>query len=179
MGGYRVRVSDTSIDTRSLDHAFTLGATGGLLAKMNGTFNVGLQVRRAETGETFVNYTTSSSFTWNASRKFNMTAQLSRDFATTASASTVDSFSAVLRATYVLTRKFEVNSGAGYGSNHFLGKNAPHRADQFVTFDAGARYSLNEHFTVNGSYTFLHNWSNVQFSVFTRNGFSLSVSSRY
>jgi len=45
VGGYRIRVSQTSIGDDSVDHWFNVGATGGLFAKLNGPVRPRQQVR--------------------------------------------------------------------------------------------------------------------------------------
>lgn len=181
LGGYRIRVSQTSLGDDTYDHWFNLGASGGLFAKLNGTVRVGYQFRNVVggTNDTYSHLNALASVTWPLSRKLNLTGALSRDFTTIATGASVDSTSASLRAIYSFSRKLEFNAGLAAGHNRFLGTPPPQRRDTFFSFDAGANYRMNEHLQVGASYTYFRNWSTFAFSDFDRHGFSLDVSSRY
>ncbi|MBA3849372.1 MAG: hypothetical protein C0502_05180 [Opitutus sp.] len=177
VGGYRLRVGKTDLGTTT-DHGFSFGATNGLLPKVNGTVRIGYQIRDiGATDETYSQFTTSASVTWNATRKLNMTGAVARDFTTTAVGGSVDTFSAVARGTYIFTRRYSVDAGIGYGRNKFV--SGPPRQDDFFTWDVGGTIRWNEHFQVTGSYTYLLNWSTYALSDFERSGYSLNVSSRF
>ena len=123
--------------------------------------------------------TATVSATWTATRKFNVTGTVSRDFSTTATAQSIDTLNATARATYVFTRRFEVDGGVGYGRNLFLGKIFPFRRDDNFSWDVGARLSFNEHLRIGLNYNYLHNWSTLSFSDFERYGYSIDISSRF
>lgn len=179
LGGYRIRVSETDRG-RTLDHNFNIGATGGLFSKVNGVVRFGYQIRHDEkNNETFSQLSMSAALTWNATRKLNVTGQVARDFSTTATALTVDSMSAALRANYIFTRRFQVDGGVGYGRNIFLGQVQSSRRDDFLSWDVGATFVWNEHLRINGTYNSLHNWSTLAFSDFQRHGYSIDISSRF
>lgn len=178
VAGYRIRVSETSIGNDSTDHWFNVGATGGLFAKLNGTVRLGYQLR--DTGsDSYTHLNALAGVTWPVTRKLNLSGQLSRDFSTIATGASVDSTSASLRAGYNATRKIELSAGVTYGQNRFLGTPPPARRDTFFSWEAGARYKLNEHLQVGATYTYFRNWSMFDFSDFDRQGFSVDVSSRY
>lgn len=180
LGGYRIRVSKTSDNGKTVDHAFTLGATGGLLPKINGSVRLGYQFRTVTASqEDFKQVTATVSATWTATRKFNVTGTVSRDFSTSATAQSIDTLNATARATYVFTRRFEVDGGVGYGRNLFLGKISPFRRDDYFSWDVGARFSFNEHLRIGLNYNYLHNWSTLSFSDFERYGYSIDISSRF
>lgn len=180
LGGYRLRLATTSHGTRTVDHSFTLGATGGIFAKINGDIHFGYQFRDLRSGhEGFSSFTTSTALTWTATRKLSASGVVSKDFMTTAIANSVDSLSSLLRVTYLFTRKFEVGGGIGYGQNRFLGRNVPPRRDTFLSLDASARYAFNAHLSVAGTYSHLTNWSVISFSDFVRNSFSFTLSSHF
>jgi hypothetical protein len=179
LGGYRIRISETDRG-RTTDHNFSLGATGGLFAKINGTLRAGYQLRQDErTSETFNQWSMLAALTWNATRKLTATAQVVRDFSTTATSVNVDTFSTTLRTQYSFTRRFLLDGGVGYGRNRFLGRDQLPRRDEFFSWDAGATFVWNEHLRVSGTYTYLRNWSTLAFSDFQRHGYSLDVSSRF
>ena len=190
LGGYRVRFSETS-DGRSTDHNFSMGATGGILPKLNGLVRFGYQFRKIKTSPAattiregrFSNFSALAQLTWNATRKFAMVGRLGRDFSTTANSISVDSLSGNLHANYILTRRYQIDGGIGYGRNRFLNEkpvplNGPRR-DDFVSWDAGITYTRSEKFKVSLSYEHLQNWSTLDLSDFTSNGMTLSFSSRF
>ncbi len=177
LAGYRLRRGETSLGTTT-DHHFSVGATNGLLPKVNGTVRVGYQLReQGTTGDTFDQLTMTAGVTWTPTRKLTFSGSLSTDFTTTAIGGSVDTFTAMARATYTFNRKFSVDGGLGYGRNKFLG--ATPRQDDFFMWDVGARYSWNQHLEVAASYNYFLNWSSLSNSDFERNGYSLNVSSRF
>jgi hypothetical protein len=177
LAGYRIRVGTTDRGTTT-DHNVTVGATNGLLPKVNGTVRLGYQWRTVDsTAETYNQITAAVSLTWNATRKLNVTGTVARDFTTTAVGGNVDTFSALLRGNYTFTRRYSVDAGLGYGRNRFLGDAA--RTDQFFTWDVGGRVHWNEHFDLSATYTYLNNWSNTSLSDFERTGYSLNLSTRF
>jgi len=181
MGGYRIRVSQTSLGDDTVDHWFNVGATGGLFAKLNGTVRLGYQVRDVSgvSDGQYSHFNAMAGVNWPLTRKVNLSIQLSRDFSTIATGASVDSTTASLRASYAATRKIEFSTGVAYGQNRFLGTPPPARRDTFFSWDAGARYKLNEHLQVGATYTYFRNWSTFDFSDFDRQGFAVDVSSRY
>ena len=181
VGGYRIRVSQTSLGDDTIDHWFNVGATGGLFAKLNGTVRLGYQVRDVSgaTDQQYSHLNAMAGVTWPLTRKINLSGQLSRDFSTIATGASVDSTTASLRAGYAATRKTELSAGVAYGQNRFLGAPPPARRDTFFTWDVGARYKLNEHLQVGATYTYFRNWSTFDFSDFDRQGFAVDLSSRY
>lgn len=181
VGGYRIRVSKTSIGDDTYDHWFNVGATGSLFAKLNGTVRFGYQIRDISGGggENYTHWNAMAALTWPVTRKLTLTGQLSRDFNTIATGASVDSISTALRASYAATRKIEASAGVSVGRNLFLSRTPPSRRDTFFSFDVGARYKMNEHLQVGASYTYFHNWSSLSFSDFERQGFSVDISSRF
>lgn len=181
MGGYRIRVSQTSVGDDTYDHWFNVGATGGLFAKLNGSVRVGYQFRNVSgvSNATYTHLNALASVQWPLTRKFNLMGSVSRDFNTIATGASVDSLSAQLRAVYAFSRKIEFNGGVAYGHNRFLGTPPPARRDSFFSFDLGASYRMNEHLRAGVSYNYFRNWSTFAFSDFDRQGFSFDISSRY
>ncbi len=181
IGGYRIRVSKTSVGNDTYDHWFNLGATGGLLAKLNGSLRLGYQIREVggAGNQSYTHFNALAAIGWPVTRKLNLNGQISRDFNTIATGASVDSTTAALNASYAFTRKIEFTAGVGYGLNHFLGTPPPQRRDTFATFNLGARYKMNEHLQVGATYTYFRNWSSISFSDFDRQGFAVDVSSRY
>lgn len=181
MGGYRIRVSQTSFGDDTVDHWVNVGATGGLVGKLNGTVRLGYQIRDVSgvSDGQYSHFNALAGVNWPVTRKLNLSIQLGRDFSTIATGASVDSTTASVRASYAATRKMELSSGVAYGQNRFLGTPPPARRDTFFSWDAGARYKLNEHLQVGATYTYFRNWSTFDFSDFDRQGFAVDVSSRY
>lgn len=181
LGGYRFRASQTSKGHDTTDHWFNVGATGGLIGKLNGTVRVGYQIREVAgaAGENFTNFNALASLSWPVTRKLGLGGQISRDFNTIATGTSVDTISAGLTATYSFNRKLDLTGGLSYGRNTFLGRDQPARRDDSFTWDAGAGYKLNEHLRIGASYTYFRNWSTFRVSDFARKSYSLDVSSRF
>ncbi len=178
--GYRYRHSQAGNFSNTDDHNFSVGATGGILPKLNGTIRLGYQVRQEhKTNELFQHISASVSLAWNATRKFTMTGQVGRDFSTTATGVDVDNLSSSLRAVYVFTRRWQADASVGYGRNIFLGKLVPYRRDDYFTWDVGGTFIWNEHLRVSASYEYYKNWSTLAFSDYERHGYSLHLASRW
>ena len=180
VGGYRIRVSQTSLGNDTTDHWLNVGATGGLFAKLNGTIRLGYQIRQVSgDSENFTHLNALAGLNWPVTRKLSFSGQVTRDFNTIATGASVDSISTNLSATYAFNRKLELNSGVAYGRNVFLGRNQPARRDDFFSWDAGASYKFNGHLSLATSYTYFRNWSSLSFADFTSQGISFSIASRY
>ncbi len=181
VGGYRIRISSTSLGNDTTDHWFNVGASGGLLAKLNGNVRLGYQLRHVagSSAENFTHFNALAALNWPFTRKLTLSSQVSRDFNTIATGSSVDSTSAALRATYSYNRKLQLDTGVTWGRNLFLGRDQPARTDNFFSWDASARYKLNEHLNAGVTYTYFRNWSTFSFSTFDRQGFTLDIASRY
>lgn len=186
--GYRIRYSDT-VDNRSNDHNFSIGATGALLPKLNGLIRFGYQIRQFKPvlntipTDQYGALSALAQLNWNATRKFAMVARLSRDFTTTANATSVDSTSASLQGDYIFTRRWSASAGIGGGRNNFLNEipvppTGP-RHDTFFTWDAAVSFTHSEKFRATATYTYLRNSSTTVISDFTSNGVSLTLSTRF
>ena len=176
--GYRFRSSRTSDARRSLDHWFSLGATGGLFSKMSGTVRVGYQVRDVRGGEQFGQMNATASVNWPVTRKLLVSLQGARDFSTIATGSSVDASTLALNALYTYSSKLDVHALVSAGRNKFLA-DALARHDTFFSWEAGLRYRMNEHLQMGASYVYLRNWSVLDQADFDNHGFSFDVTSRY
>ena len=180
LAGYRVRLDQTTRGLDTTDHWFNLGASGGLFAKLNGTVRLGYQLRQAEGGrENFSHINALAALGWPVTRKIRLAGQISRDFNTIATGASVDISSVGVRAIYAYSRKLEFDTGIAYGRNVFLGATQAQREDTFLSADLGARFKLNEYVSVAASYTYLHNWSSLNFANFVRQGVSFDLSIRF
>ena len=180
LAGYRVRLAQTTQGLDATDHWFNVGASGGLFAKLNGTVRLGYQLRQAEGGrENFAHINALAALGWPVTRKLRLAGQLSRDFNTIATGASVDISGVSVRAIYAYSRKLEFDTGIAYGRNAFLGATQAQREDTFLSADLGARFKLNEYVSLAASYTYLHNWSSLNFADFVRQGVSFDLSSRF
>ena len=180
IAGYAVQFSDSGAGTRSIDHSFTVGVSGKILAKVNGTVRAGYQLRQQQaTGETFGSWTASASSTWNLNRRVSFTATLSKAFTTSAADSTVDNLAANLDMQYALRARWSLYAGIGGGKNDFLSGSDAGRRDYYLTWSTGVNYSLNDHFKASLTYSYFQNWSNRSSGVFDRQSVTLNLSSRW
>lgn len=180
VAAYRIRLSETPVEGLTYDHSVSLGVTGGLLPKLNGSLRAGYQIRDVlDRNEQFGQLTVSASLRWVATRKFSVSVEASRDFSTTALGGSVDTTSAAANAAYAYNRRLEFSAGVGGGRNRFLGDSSLDREDMFFSWHAGARYSHSEHFVIGGSYTYMKNWSTFEFSDFDRSSYTIDISSRF
>lgn len=181
VGGYRIRITQTSLGNNTADHWFNVGASGGLFAKLNGTLRFGYQLRQVAgaTGGDFTHVNALAALTWPITRKLTLSSQVSRDFNTIATGASVDSTSATLHAAYAYNRKLEMDTGVTWGRNAFLGSTQSSRVDNFFSWDVGAHYRFNEHLDVGATYTYFRNWSTLRLSAFDRQAFSFDIASRY
>jgi hypothetical protein len=185
LGGYRLRVTDTTNSTRSYDHAFTLGTTGKLLPKLNGTIRLGYQYRQTDrnnlnrANETFSAFTTSTSATWTVTKRFTVTGIASRDFTTLATDVNVDTTSAALNANLATTARLTVFGGGGGGHLRYLGTLSDGRRDTYVTGNLGLNYTLNDHLKITLTGLWYKNWSKLDQADYVRRTISLLVTSRW
>lgn len=181
VAGYRVRQNETSADTTFLDHAFTVGVSGRILPKLNGTVRGGYQLRRGNgpfAGD-HESFTASGSATWSINRRASVTVQLSKDFSTTSTNVSIDSLTATADALYVFNRRLSAGVGVGAGRNRFLGTLSQGREDTYTTASLNAHYTVMEGVRLSLSYGLYDNRSTLALADFVRHSFSLSISSRF
>lgn len=179
LAGYRIRLAETSLDGRSTDHWFNVGATGGIFSKMSGTLRFGYQFRKLEGGGRYGQFNVSGAVNWPLTRKVVLSLALNRDFNTIATGASVDSTSASLRATYAFSRKLDFDSTVAVGTNDFLAVNTAGREDTYFSWDVGARYRMNDHLNVGASVSYIQNWSSLDRADYDNHGITVDVSSRY
>lgn len=182
LGGYRLRVGTTSLGTRTADHWFNVGATGGIYSKLSGTVRIGYQLRSVTGGpqnDDFRHFNAAVSLNWPLTRKLFLSTSLLRDFNTIATGASVDSTSAMLNAAYTYNRKLEFGANTAVGRNKFLGRDQLARADTFYTFGVNGRYNMSEHWQFGAAYTYFRNWSSINFADYDSHLFSVDVTSRY
>ena len=181
LAGYRIRFSRDAVYGHAVDNWFSVGATGGLFAKLTGTVRAGYQLRTVELGtpDHFNHFNFAAALNWPVLRKLTLSLAANRDFGTIATGQSVDSSSLSLRATYAYNRKLEFSSGVTVGVNNFLGDVQNDRRDTYFSWDVSAQYKLNEHFQMGASYTYFQNWSTLALGDYDSQGISLNLSGRY
>ena len=179
VAGYRYRFSETSRLTSTTDHSFTVGLNGKILRSLSGSIRGGYQVRTPEGGlfdGSFTSWTASGALTYAFNRRLNFSGQISKDFTTTATDSSVDVTAASIEGQYVYNARWSAGLSAGAGQTDFLSEN---RNDTYLTWGADLNYTLNEHFRLTLGYSWFQNWSTIRFADFVREHWALSISSRW
>ena len=181
IAGYRIRYGETSADSAYYDHAFTVGVSGKILPKVGGTLRAGYQfhIPTQANGESFSAITASGQAKWTITKKMNAALQISKDFTTTSTNTTVDSTSMSSDFQYGMNSKTAFFVGLGYGINDFLGLPGDNRIDYNFTWSVGAHYTFSSYLKLALDYSYLRNWSTVSFSNFTRNSVNLMATSTF
>lgn len=195
MIGYRYRRSETSGNSSYDDHAATIGMAGKLIRGINGTLNFGYQVRVPhgfESGgqpeKSFGSWTASGSGTYAINKKANLTGTIAKDFATTATDTSVDTVTGSLTLQYAYSSHWMLAATGSMGDSRFAGESGrvvihgvlgPQRHDDFVSGSVSLNYTLNEHLKISGSYNWFKNWSTLSYADFVRASFDFDVSSRW
>ena len=194
--GYRYRFSETTHETSSTDHAFSLGVSGKLIRGVSGNLRAGYQTRILETifggHQSFNSWTASGTAIYAINKRMNLSATLAKDFATTATDSSVDSTTLTVDGQYAYSSHWSLTASAGYGDNMFLGEGGrvvlfagppvvlgPQRHDNFLMANLSLNYSLNEHFKASLAYAWFKNWSTLSYADFTRSAYTLTLSTRW
>jgi hypothetical protein len=123
--------------------------------------------------------TASGTATWNLTKRINTSLNISKDFSTTSTNTTVDTTAFELRTDYAVNSHTSLQAGAGYGINQFLGTIGTDRRDTYFTWNIGGGYTVNDHLSLNATYTYFVNWSTASFSEFERNAVSVTANSKF
>lgn len=180
-GGYRIRVTDTSINTKAYDHSWSAGVTGKLLPKLNGSLRVGYQFRTtpgfpdSDSHGLFLAGSTS----WNFDAKTSLTGQISKDYSTTATGVNIDSLIASLDMQHTFNVRFSAGLNLGYGHTRFLGALGNGRHDDYVTWGGNLNYTMRDYLKIAVTYTWYENWSTDSFADFIRQSVTFTVSTRF
>jgi hypothetical protein len=191
---YRYRLTETSINSSTSDHDFSLGMTGRIIRGLNGSVRVGYQFRipNATPGsQKSSGLSASGSTSYAINRKVSLSSQISKDFSTTSTDASVDSTAADLTAQYAYSSKWSLTAGLGGGDSRFLGQNGrvilslgppevfgPNRHDTFFHWEAGIGYARSEHMKLSFNYSWFKNWSTTAFADFVRASWNLNLNSR-
>jgi hypothetical protein len=183
-GGYRFRLSDSTAGSSSVDHNFSLGVSGKIIPKVSGSLRLGFQLRQSNATGTipaseFTGISAASTLSYAPNKRLSFTGQISKDFSTTSTDISTDSLAVDLNATYAYNARFSFNATGGGGINRFLGALGAGRRDYDLTWGLGASWTQNDHFKATISYDWFRNWSNVSRADFTRQGITLTLTSRW
>lgn len=192
--GYRYRNTATSRSDSIVDHNFSVGTSGRLIRGLNGSVNVGYQFRvpsNSTNHEKASGLSASAATQYALNRKMSLTGQLSKDYSTTSSDATVDTWAADLGLKYAYSSKISFVGGAGIGNSRFLGASGrqlldlgppvvfgPPRQDGFLHFDAMLAYTRSERFKLALSYGWFRNSSTLAFADFIRSSWNLHFDTR-
>jgi hypothetical protein len=180
--GYRYRYSETSFDSAYDDHSFTIGVSGKIAARLNGSIRAGYQKRTPKRGTTDGGYggmTAAAGVTWTGSKRFSLTGQLVKDVSVTATDVSIDTLSATLDAQFVFSSRLSTFANVGAGRSQFLGTAGLDRRDDYFTFGAGVNYTMMQHLKASLAYVFFDNASTFAYSDYDRNAITLTLSSRW
>ena len=182
LAGYRIRRETTSANSEVTDHAFTVGMTGKLVPRLNGSVRLGYGYRVPKGGpeeDTFTSWTSAVSATWNLSKRINVTGQLSKDFSTTSTNISVDTLSTSLEGAYAINSKTMFTAGTGWGHSDFLGSAGDNRADDSWNWSFSLGRTFNDHLKFSLAYAYFRNWSTLAHSDFVRRSVTFSATARY
>jgi len=183
MGGYRIRLGDAAGGSHTQDHALTMGATGGILPKLNGSVRVGYQWRNesSSAGGHYGSLTSSLSLAWPMTKRVAFNYAVSKDYTTAATDVSVDvtafSLSVSLKPAFRL--KLVLNTGIDYSISDYLGARGDGRQDRAVSLNAGVSFPITAAISTSLSYAYTDNHSNIAFSNFARHTATFSLSARY
>ncbi|MBS0662309.1 MAG: outer membrane beta-barrel protein [Verrucomicrobia bacterium] len=180
--GYRYRAMDSSRDASYSDNSFTVGVSGRVVGRLTGSVRLGYQIRdpRGRTAEGgYHGLTALGELTYSASKRFSVSAQLSRDLSVTSTDLSIDTLSANLEPRITFNSRVSAYGNVGGGSTRFLGASAANRRDQFFTFGGGVDYTILEHLKAELAYSYFQNWSTLAFADYARNYYTLSLTSRW
>lgn len=191
--GYRYRYTETSAHDSTTDHNFTVGMSGRLIRGLNGSVNFGYQFRVPSRAglPTFHGLSATGATSYAINRKITLSGQVSKDFSTTATDSSVDTLATDLDAKYAYSSKWSLSGSTGWGRSQFLGDAGrvvlelgpplvlgKNRQDDFFHWDASLNYARSERFNVTFSYSWFKNWSTSTYADFVRASWNLNLNSK-
>lgn len=194
--GYRYRFSETSFDSNSTDHAFSVGMDGKLIRGVMGGLSFGYQTRNADgrlAGDgDFNSWTASGRVSYAVSKRLNFGGQLTKDFSTSATNSSVDVLAASLSGEFVVNSKLSFLGGLNWTDSRYLGEAGrvllelgpppvlgANRHDENLSWDVGLTYSLREYLKITMGYAWSQNWSTLAYADFVRTSWNVNLSTRW
>jgi hypothetical protein len=183
----RGRYTDEADGEYDIDKALSAGVSGRVYGPFNGSLQFGFQNRTSYVGVNAGNYndvTASGTATWNMNRRMTLTAMLSRDFSTTATAQSIEDTNASLTFQDSLTAKASFTLIASVGENRFLGDeglltDGERRVDDYYALSAQYYYTLNQHLKFSLTYSYYRSYSTLAYAEFPRHQVFLSLISHW
>jgi hypothetical protein len=186
---YRLRDSDEAGGDYDLDNSLNVGVSGRVYGPFNGSLQAGYETRTShggvDSGEEFSTINVSGSATWNMSRRMTLTATLSRDYSTTATAESIESTNGGLTFQDSFTAKASTTLSALVGENKFLGDegllepSGVRRIDTFADLSAAYFYTVNQHLKASVSYSYYLSHSTLAYADFPRHQVDFTLSSHW
>jgi hypothetical protein len=186
---YRLRDSVEATGDYDIDNALTAGVSGKVYGPFNGSLQAGYETRTShggpDNGEAFGDLTMSGAATWNMNRRMTLTANLSRDYSTTATAQSIESTSAGLTFQDSFTAKASATLSGSVGEYRFLGDegilepSGERRVDTFVDLSAAYFYTVNQHLKFSISYSYYESHSTLSYADYPRHQVDLTLSSHW
>lgn len=162
------------------DYYFNVGAQGEFTPKLSGNFDIGYTVRESDGGlgasdsEGTIGLNAGLDYAWTPKTGFSLDAR--RGFDTGSFGQSQETTSVTLGASSALTTALSVNASVAYTMTDY---SVGGRTDDFIVFNTGANYTINQHVTLSASYSHYDNSSDVAPAEFSANIFSLSANFRY
>jgi hypothetical protein len=186
---YRLRDSDEATGDFDIDNSLTAGVSGKVYGPFNGSLQAGYETRTMhggpDNGEDFGDLTVSGAATWNMNRRMTLTANMSRDYSTTATAQSIESTSAGLIFQDSFTSKASTILSGEVGENKFLGEDGlvepsgVRRIDNFYDVSAAYFYTINQHIKFSVSYSYYRSYSTLAYAEFPREQIDLGLTSHW
>jgi hypothetical protein len=188
---YRTELTDEAKGAGDeLDRSISVGVSGKVIGPFNGSLQAGYSARASvgATGPFSVasnDWTASGTLAWNLSRRMTLSADLMRDFSTTAEAQSIESTSLGLTFQDSFTAKASLTLDFAAGENAFLGTEgeiAPggrQRVDRYASLSASYFYTLNKHLKAYVTYSYYRSWSSLPLAEFPREQASMGLSTHW
>jgi len=173
--GYRYRYSQIK-GNNSTDNYFNVGARGEFTPKLTGTVNVGYLQRSPSHGSKQSDLGLEAKLDYAFSEKTAFRLGASNDFTNASTGGTEKVLSVSGGATAQLTEQFTGDVSISYNHTRY---NGSIRADDYVEGTGTISYHYNKYVTLNGSYTYRNNSSNLAGVKFSNNVVAASVTVRY
>jgi len=181
VAGYRYRFTDAQGQPDTVDHAFTVGVSGKLLPKVDGTFRVGYQIRdiRLLNSGSLDGLTASASFLWSPRNRVIVSSQISKDFSTTSTALSSDGLTWFNSVQFTTAQRVALTAGVGYSQSKYYSIDVLVRTDDHFYWRLGASYPITTNITAEVDYTHSKNWSTESFADYTKEFVSLSIAAKF
>jgi hypothetical protein len=158
-----LRYRETSLGTPSgdsTDYYYNIGARGDFTPKFSGTFSIGYNQRKPETGGDETALGTEAALSYLLSEKTVLAIALSNDFSTSAEGISQKNLTITPSLTTKFSAAWEGSLGATYQKiEYFSG-----REDEYIDARIGTSYIINENASLSLGYNIRSNDSDVSFT---------------